>query len=348
MRTGLTANRSLLVPQLLEHAGVQSAGAEVIAADDGVAHRSSFRHLHRRASRLAGALTAIGVRSGDTVASIAWNDHRHIELYFAVTGLGATLHTIDPHLGTAEIVTAIVGAGTRFVCFDGRDAALYERVVTLSDRVVGMISMATTDAHAQDRRVLDYERLLAEHEHEREWAFIEENALASLASMPGAPQRLVGATHRMTALQAVAACADDAIGLEERDNVLLAVPFFLPGAWSLACAVAISGANLVLPGANFRSTAQLFQLMCDEQVTLALAPPDAWSALLDFLDAGHPDPMRALSLRCVVACGEGLNPSIRARLVNAFGPDIVCLRSFPPDEGGSSASACVDDPSGTA
>jgi len=336
-----TSYRSLLMPQLLEQASVRFASAQIVSADGDAVHWSTFRDLHHRAARLAGALTAIGVRPGDRVASIAWNDHRHIELYFAVTGLGAALHAIDPHLDTAAIRAAMLAAGDRFVCFDARDNAQYERIVALRQQAVGMIAM--TGAQPASRRALDYERLLAEHEHGCRWAAIDENTVASLAAPRGEPQRLFSATHRTTALQAVAIRDDDVIALDERDTVLLVVPLFLPGTWSLACATAIGGANLVLPGASM-STSQLFELLCDEHVTVAFAPSNVWAALLDFMDAAQLEPTHLFPLRRAIACGETLHPSMRTRLVHAFGPDVVSTWSPPPDEGGFPGSAPGDDP----
>lgn len=345
MRTGLTSYRSLLVPQLLEHASVQSAAAQIVSADGDAIHRCTFHELHRRAARMASALAAIGVRSGDRVASIAWNDHRHIELYFAVTGLGAALHTIDPHLDSAAIRAAMLDAGDRFVVFDARDEWQWARLIALRQQVVGLISMTPTDTHAGERNVLDYERLLAEHDLGCDWALADEHAIASLAD--GAPQRLLTSTHRATAMQAVAICADDVIALDERDNVLLIVPLFLHGAWSLACAIAISGANLVLPGASI-SASQLFDLMRDERITLALAPPSVWAALLDFMDATQLEPTQTLSLRRVVVCGEAADAATQARLIHAFGPDVVSALSLPPGGGGLPAAASGDHPDETA
>ncbi|WP_164311622.1 AMP-binding protein, partial [Streptococcus pneumoniae] len=65
---------------------------------EGAFHRYDYRGLGVRARQLANALVALGVKPGDRVATLAWNSHRHLELYFAVSGMGAILHTINPRL----------------------------------------------------------------------------------------------------------------------------------------------------------------------------------------------------------------------------------------------------------
>lgn len=347
MRSGLTSYRSLLVPQLFEHASVQSAAAEIVSASTTGVRRLTFHQLHHRVRQLASALAAIGVRQGDRVASLAGNDHRHVELFFAVTSLGAALHAIDSQLSTEAVRTAILAAGDRLVCFSASNEAQASRFGELRSHVLAMISMTENGTLGGGRDVLNYERLLAEHQDERDWAFTDENAVASLAAARNDPQRILTQTHRMTALHAVAACADDVVALAERDNVLLAVPLVVPGTWSLVCAVAISGANLVLAGADM-DPSQLFELMRAEQITLVLASPDLWGAMLDLVDAARTDLTQIHSLRRAIACGGPVPASMQARLVHAFGPDVAAIWSLPLDEGGSSPFGAEHDSPGTA
>lgn len=339
----VNAYRTLLIPQLLEHASVQFAEAEIVSVDAGSIYRSTYHQLHRRVRRLATALAAIGVRPGDSVASIAWNDHRHIELYFAVTGLGAALHTIDPLLETAAIRHAIHAAADRFLCFDAHDEIQAARLMALSHDVLGVISMTSTHFTAGHQNLLDYEKLLTEHEQEWEWALTEQNTVASITAVPEHPQRLRHDTHKTTAADAVAQCADDIIAPGAHDNVLLAVPLWLPGAWGLACSVAISGETLVLPGAGF-SAERLFDLLRAERITLALASPNAWTALLDFLDLMRLDATQVLPLRRAISCTAMPDTTCRTRLLHAFGPDVVSTWSPPSDLDGSFGFADAHEP----
>ena len=71
---------------------------EVVTKRDEGVHRTTYGEMVPRINRLAGALKRLGVKPGDRVATLAWNNNRHLELYYAVPCMGAVLHTLNLRL----------------------------------------------------------------------------------------------------------------------------------------------------------------------------------------------------------------------------------------------------------
>ena len=96
---GLMMNMPLMISSLLRHADRHHGDTEIVSRSvEGPIHRYTYRDAHARARRLARALARLGVRDGERVGTLAWNGYRHFELYYAVSGMGAIIHTINPRL----------------------------------------------------------------------------------------------------------------------------------------------------------------------------------------------------------------------------------------------------------
>jgi acyl-CoA synthetase (AMP-forming)/AMP-acid ligase II len=96
---GLMMDRPLLIGALIQYAAEYHGDTEIVTrTTEGPIHRYTYGEAERRARQLAKALKRLGVDLGDRAATIAWNNHRHFELYFAISGIGAVCHTINPRL----------------------------------------------------------------------------------------------------------------------------------------------------------------------------------------------------------------------------------------------------------
>ena len=315
-------NQPLLVSSLIEHASAWHPHAEIVSrTTEETIHRCTYADLNRRAKQLAGALTAIGVKSGARVATLAWNGYRHMELYYAVSGMGAVLHTIDPRLPAQQIEYVVNHAEDQFLFFDATFMPLLETLASRFRSVKGLIVM-TDIAHTPLCRLpglLHYEELLAEYEPHYEWPVLDENAASSLCYTSGATGHPTGVlySHRSTVLHAFAACAADALAVSTSESVLLAVPMFHAHAWGMPYAGAMSGAKLVLAGPTLDG-ASLYQLMRDEQVTLALGAPTVWLSLFAHVDAYGLNPKRDLRLKRVVIGGAAAPRFMSERFTRDF------------------------------
>ena len=122
---GLMQQRPLLISSLLAHAARHHADAEVVSATgDGGTHHTTWGETERRARRLVRALQGLGVKPQDRVGTLAWNDHRHLEIYYATSGMEAICHTINPRLSADDIAYIINHAGDSVLCVDPGFAAL--------------------------------------------------------------------------------------------------------------------------------------------------------------------------------------------------------------------------------
>src|SRR5258708_15612662 len=103
----------------------------VTKRDDGV-HRTTYGEMVPRINRLAGALKRIGVKPGDRVATLAWNNNRHLELYHAVPCMGAVLHTLNLRLFPQPL---------EFIVNDAEDKVLFvdQSLIPLVKPLMGKI-----------------------------------------------------------------------------------------------------------------------------------------------------------------------------------------------------------------
>src|SRR4051812_5298098 len=116
---GLMMRMPLLISSLIEHADRHHGDGEIVSRRvEGDVHRYTYRDCHRRSKQMAGALVKLGIGQGERVATIAWNGYRHMELYFAVSGSGAVLHTINPRLHPDQIAYIVDHAEDKVVFFD--------------------------------------------------------------------------------------------------------------------------------------------------------------------------------------------------------------------------------------
>ncbi len=126
---GLMQDKPLLISSLLEHAERFHPNAEIVSKTvEGSIHRCNWAELGQRARRLAIALEQQGVKKGSVVATLAWNTHRHLELYFAVMGLGAVLHTINPRLSAEHLDYIVNHAEGELLFFDMSFAPIVEKL----------------------------------------------------------------------------------------------------------------------------------------------------------------------------------------------------------------------------
>ncbi|MED5293217.1 MAG: AMP-binding protein, partial [Actinomycetota bacterium] len=119
MLRGLNMDRQLLISSLIDYAGRNHSATEVVATDStGCVHRTSWTQVHQRAQQVASALKAAGIEQGQRVGTIAWNDHRHLEVYYGITGIGSVLHTVNPRLREQQIAWIINHAEDQIVFVD--------------------------------------------------------------------------------------------------------------------------------------------------------------------------------------------------------------------------------------
>jgi fatty-acyl-CoA synthase len=281
-------DRPLLVSGLIQYAARFHGEAEIVSRTlEGGLHRYGYAELEPRAKRLAKALRRLGIAEGDRVATLAWNGYRHLELYFAVSGMGAVCHTINPRLFHDQLHYIVNHAEDRIVFLDVTFLPLVEGLAADLQPVRHYVVM-TDRAHMPRTSlagVLCYEELLTAEDADYAWPELDENAASSLCYTSGTTGNPKGSlySHRSTVLHAFGSCMADASAISMYDRVCPVVPMFHANAWGVPYAAAMSGAALVLPGAQLDGRS-LYELFEAERVTISLGVPTVWFGLLKHLD----------------------------------------------------------------
>jgi fatty-acyl-CoA synthase len=323
----LMQDRPLLISSLIEHANTFHAGSEIVSRTvEGPIHRCTYGDIHRRSKQVANALTAMGVKHGDRVGTLAWNGYRHMELYYGVSGMGAVLHTINPRLFPEQIVYIANHAEDQYIFFDLTFAPLVEKLAPQMTSVKAFIAL-TDRAHMPAlniRNLLCYEELIGEHSADYEWPVFDENTASSLCYTSGTTGNPKGVlySHRSTVLHSFAVCTVDGLGLSSKESALLVVPMFHVNAWGMPYAGAMCGAKLVMPGPGLDGK-NVYEIVRDEKVTLALGVPTVWLMLFNHVDTAKLNPKAELSLKRVVIGGSAAPRAMSERFETHFGAQVV-------------------------
>ena len=325
---GLMQDRPLLVSSLIEYAASIHGDTEVVSRlADGI-HRSSWRTIHTRAKQLAKALLALGVQPGDRVATLAWNSHRHLELYYAVSGIGAVLHTVNPRLFPEQLSYIVNHAEDSVLLLDAMFLPLVSKLrphlTTVKQFVLLADEAATTPAREQLPGLLSYETLVAGQDAEFVWPVFDENTAASLCYTSGTTGNPKGVlySHRSTLLHALASCMKDILALSSRESVLLIVPMFHANGWGVPYSAAMAGAKLVFPGAALDGPS-VCELLRGEACTLSMGVPTVWLGLLAHLEK-HPE-AKPTQLRRGLIGGSAAARSLIARLESELSMEVIHL-----------------------
>ncbi|HJV00879.1 MAG TPA: 3-(methylthio)propionyl-CoA ligase [Burkholderiaceae bacterium] len=324
---GLMQHQSLLVSSLIEHAALNHPQAEIVSrTSEGPVHRTTYGQLQQRACQMANVLTRLGVQQGQRVGTLAWNGYRHMELYYAVSGMGAVLHTINPRLFKEQIEYIVNHAEDQYLFFDIGFAAQVAELAPQLKTVKAFIAM-TDRAHMPQvdiPNLLCYEELLDGAATAYAWPELDENSAASLCYTSGTTGNPKGVlySHRSTVLHALTACSADCLALSGDDAALVVVPMFHVNAWGMPYAGAMCGAKLVLPGPSLDGKS-IYELMRDERVTMALGVPTVWLMLFRHVDTAGLDPRQELCLRRCVIGGSAAALSMIARFEEGFGATVV-------------------------
>jgi fatty-acyl-CoA synthase len=281
---GLMMEMPLQISSLIRHADRFHGDTEIVSRlVEGGIHRYTYRDAHRRSRQLANALIALGVRLGDRIGTLAWNGFRHFEIYYAVSGMGAVCHTINPRLFPEQLSYIANHAEDRYVFFDLTFVPLLEKIAPHCQGVRGWVAM-TDKAHMPQAKLpnlLCYEDLVNSHSDNYDWPVFDELTASSLCYTSGTTGNPKGVlySHRSTVLHAYAACLPDAINLSARDSVMPVVPMFHANAWSLPYACPLAGCKIAFPGAALDG-ASVHELFETEKVTMSAGVPTVWLGLL--------------------------------------------------------------------
>jgi 3-(methylthio)propionyl---CoA ligase len=290
---GMMQQQPLLVSWLLRHAARHHGNAEVVSATgSGATHHGTWAETERRARRLVRALQGLGVKPQDRVGTLAWNDHRHLEIYYAASGMEAICHTINPRLAPDDIAYIVDHAGDTVLCIDPAFAPLIGGIAARIKESVRAVVVMTDEPGMpalelpNGMRLLCYDTLVSAADDDYEWPSFDENTASALCYTSGTTGRPKGVLYsqRSTVIHAYAIALPDVLDLRATSRILPVVPMFHVNAWGIPYAAALTGAALVLPGRHLDG-ASLARLFNQERVTISCGVPTVWLGLLQHLRA---------------------------------------------------------------
>ena len=323
---GQMMQQPLLISSLIVHAERHHPEREIVSRRvEGDIHRTTYRELAARSRRMANALAGLGVKMGDRVATLAWNGYRHMELYYAVSGSGAVLHTINPRLHPDQITYIADHAEDQVLFFDLTFLPLIAAVAGRTKTVKHWVAM-TDRAHlpadaAKIPGLLCYEDLIDANHDRFTWPEFDENSASSLCYTSGTTGNPKGVlySHRSTILHSYAGAMPDALNCSANDVILPVVPMFHVNAWGLPYVACMVGAKLVFPGAALDGKS-LYELFESEQVTLSAGVPTVWQGLLAHVQAGG---LTFSSMKRTVIGGSACPPAMIRTFGEQYGVHVL-------------------------
>lgn len=251
----------------------------------------TYHDAYERMCKLANVLQDLGVQTGDKVATLAWNTHRHFELYWSVPCMGAVLHPINVRLFPDQITHIISHAEDKVVFLD-------DDLIPLVENLKNELKTVETYAIMSDKANVpktilepsyEYESLLRKAPSKFEWPEFDENTLATLNYTTGTTGEPKGAcfTHRMLFLHTLITTLPEAFRITRYDTVLHIVPMFHAHSWGLPYDSTLVGAKQVFPG-RFEIEAMM-ELIQREKVTVTGAVPTVYAMMLELPEADKYD-----------------------------------------------------------
>ena len=325
MLAGLMMDSQLTTNTLMGFADKVYPTSEIVSitADQGL-HRYTYADAFTRCRQLANALVASGVTDGDRVATLAWNDYRHVELYYGISGIGAVCHTINPRLFPEQIDYIINHAEDKLLFTDPLFMPLLEQ---LSDKLTSVekIIVLCDDAYLKPtslNNVVSYESYIGAQSSQFEWPELDEKSASSLCYTSGTTGNPKGVlySHRSTLLHAYAGALPDSMNMSVRDVVMPIVPMFHANAWSIPYSALMVGAKFVLPGPKMGDGETLHKLISSEGVTVSAGVPTVWLALLAHLKKTQ---QSLTDLKRVIVGGAACPSSIMDEFVDDHGVDVI-------------------------
>jgi len=273
----------------------------------------TYADFCERTARLAGALSRLGVNKGDRVGTLAWNSHRHLEVYFAAPLMGAILHTVNLRLSAQDITYIVNHARDKVLITDASLWPVVEPIRKGLKSVKHIIVMKDKPDAQIPPGALDYEALVADARPVAEWPKLEETDAAGMCYTSGTTGHPKGVvyTHRGIFLHSIASSMVDVLAISERDVILHIVPMFHANAWCVPFAAVMNGATQFFGGPNPQPR-DIVEIIHNERVTFVGAVPTVWIAIQAILER---EPQWDISCVSRIPIGGSAAPKV---LIEAF------------------------------
>lgn len=316
---GLMMDWQLNLTTMLERARRLHGRREIVSRTPAGMHRYTYREYVDRVDRLRTALAKLGVKSGDRVATFAWNSYRHFEIYFAVPCMGAVIHTLNVRLFPDQLIYIANHAADKVICVDASLLPLFQKIRPELSSIEHVIVIPDDGKPVDPAVGLDYEQLVAESEPAQGYPAIDENSAAAMCYTSGTTGNPKGVvySHRAIVLHTMVQVGADMMNLRAADAILAIVPLFHANAWGLPYAGVMTGAKMVWPG-PFLQPQDVAELIEREAVSFIGGVPTIINALYHHLRANR-DQHDVSSLKSIAVGGSACPRSLMEGFRNDCG-----------------------------
>ncbi|PHS22488.1 MAG: long-chain fatty acid--CoA ligase [Robiginitomaculum sp.] len=285
---GLMQDWPLTCDKIITHAKINHPDREIVSRQvSGVITRTTYGEVYDRARLLSSALVKRGIKLGDRIGTMAWNNSRHMEAWYAIMGIGAICHTLNPRLFPEQLKYIANHAGDRMIFTDLTFVPTLEAVQDDLPDVETFVIMCARDEMPKTRlrNAICYEDLIAEGDGDVRWGDFDENTACGLCYTSGTTGNPKGVlySHRSNTLMGMTAAMGGAMNASGNDTCLMVVPMFHANAWALAFTAPMVGMKMVMPG-PFMDGKSIYELLENEKCTFSAAVPTVWLMLLNHLE----------------------------------------------------------------
>jgi fatty-acyl-CoA synthase len=270
----------------------------------------SYAEFGERCERLAAGLVSEGIRAGDRVAYLSFNNHQLLEGYYGPPLIRAIAMPLNVRLQAAELITILNHAGASMLVFESEFAAMLPNFRTSCPTIKRYVAI---DQPVRDADLF-LDDLLARDRITRPDIFsFDENEIAEIfytSGSTGIPKGVM-LSHRTLYLHALSllgtfACDDTNVELHT-------IPLFHANGWGRPQSITMSGARHVM--VRRFEPSQVLRLLQEERATGMTLVPTMANALLNFPELGKFD---ISSMKVITLGGAASSPELIARLEQAF------------------------------
>ena len=272
------------VAGIIEHAREIHPKTEIISRlVSGEIHRSNYENVCIRARKLASALEKDGIQNGDVVATLALNTYRHLEMYYGISGMGAVTHTLNFRLHPEQAVYIINHAEDKMIFVELPFVPILEALQDNLKTVEKYVVLCEVEEMPKTslKNVISYEEYIDDGDENYKWPNLADDAACALCYTSGTTGNPKGVlySHKSNIIHAQASLT--ALTIQSDDSILMVVPLFHVLAWGIPYFGAMNGLKLVMPGMQMEGE-PLYELIDQEDVTLAFGVPTIWMGLLAY------------------------------------------------------------------
>lgn len=311
----------LTIHSIIEYGNRVFPHKEIISIlPNGSRHAYSYHDLYKRSKKLAHALVhRLHIKRGDKVATFAWNHYQHIELYYAVPGVGAVCHPLNIRLSPDQVEYIVNHAEDKVLFIDASLVPFFEKIAVLTPGLQHVIILNAPEGFTTTlHNTIDYEKLIEQASEDFEWTDVDENDACGMCYTSGTtgPPKGVVYSHRSVYLHSLALISPNAAGISMHDIALLIVPQFHVLSWGFPYLCVMAGTSMVMPSCHLQP-ASLIKFIIQEKVTIATGVPTIWLGIYEGLKKDPPK--SPLPLRNYMCGGAALPFSLIKNMYEDFG-----------------------------